>query len=89
MKRNEKSSERVALSSRKKKKKGKDGDPPLPSNRIVTSSCVRGRAVKLLVAQSVCEEHFNEEVRIARASIFVSHPNGHFSISEIDLCREI
>lgn len=42
-KRNEKSSERVALSSCKKKKKEKDGDPPLPSNRIVTSSCVRGR----------------------------------------------
>jgi len=50
-KRNEKSSERVALSSCKKKKKGKDGDPPLPSNRIVTSSCVRGRWNFLLLNQ--------------------------------------
>lgn len=76
-KRNKKSSERVALSSWKKKKKGKDGDPQLPSNRIVTSSCVRGRTVKLLVTQSVCEEHLTKK----RADFRVT-PSRRFSVTE-------
>lgn len=62
--RNGKSSERVALSSWKKKKKGKDGDPPLPSNRIVTSSCVRGHADGETSCYSISMQRaFNEEAR--------------------------
>lgn len=81
-KRNEKSSERVALSSwRQKKKKGKDGDPPLPSNRIVTE-LLRSRTVKLLVTQSVCKEHLTKK----RADFRVT-PRRHVSITETDLLR--
>lgn len=60
-----------------KKKKGKDGDPPLPSNRY---ELLRSRTVKLLVTQSVCKERLTKKHADFRVML-----DRHFSITETDL----
>lgn len=71
--RNEKSSERVALSSRKKKKKGKERwrSAPLPSNRIVQALAFADGENFFCCSISM-RRAFNEEVR-ARARRSLCH----------------